>query len=492
MQLATIVKQEGYPNIYGARRQIDSSWKFDNLQHLLHDYHDQEVIEFLKFGWPANRLSNAPMPTVNQCNHASVTSNEKFVKSYLRKELAAGHLVGPFPYLPFKDHVAVSSLSTRPKRDSLERRTIVDLSYPAGASVNDFTSKTDYLGHAIELYYPTVNDLAKRIHELGYRCKLYKKDMLSAFKQVGLDPADIELFGIMWDKMVFFYRVLVMGHRITPYIMQRVSSLIMYLHNQLGYFLLNYIDDYIGAETAEVAQTAYEALGRIMQDIGAAEATEKAVPPSTRVEFLGVMFDTVKGTMEVTPERLHQIVMETETLYIKESVTRKDLERIVGKLQFVAACVRPGRVFISRLLNKIRSIHDDKEHNMDSQTRKDLFWWKTFLTIYNGVSIMWPVQYPVPDEILVTDACPHGAGGILWGDSYFRFNFPPEWTGKNIAYLEMLALIVVLKVWGWKLKGCKIVAQCDNESCAGGELGQVQGPVPAGCIEGGGVPAGSA
>ena len=169
--------------------------------------------------------------------------------------------------------------------------------------------------------------------------------------------------------------------------------------------------------------------------------------------------------MEVTPARMAEIREEVARLADRAQVTRKDIERIIGKLQFVAACVRPGRIFINRLLNTLRSLKPGEKKNMDMQTRKDLLWWQRFLPHYNGVSLMWMEQHMKPNEILATDACLVGAGAIVWGHGYYRLKFPPEWQGKNIAYLEMMAIIISLKLWAPMLAGKRICIQCDNLSC---------------------------
>ena len=60
VRLAEKVKREGYPNAYGAHIPIKSKWNLDKLRKMLVGYGDQELIEFLTFGWPANRLLNMP------------------------------------------------------------------------------------------------------------------------------------------------------------------------------------------------------------------------------------------------------------------------------------------------------------------------------------------------------------------------------------------------------------------------------------------------
>ena len=130
----------------------------------------------------------------------------------------------------------------------------------------------------------------------------------------------------------------------------------------------------------------------------------------------------------------------------------------------MAACVRPGRIFISRLLNELRNCAHRGARPVTREMRKDMLWWRCFLVIYNGVSIIWMHQRMVPDEVLATDASSGGLGGYLVNDSYFHMRVPCRWLGVNIAYLELWAIIVALKVWGPRLKGIRFTVKCDNEA----------------------------
>ena len=200
VRLAETVKCLGYPNAYGAKIPLNTKWNLALFEQLLQGYHDQEVIMFLKYGWPANRVPTMPPPTISNVNHKSATDHPNFVKKYINKELQRGMLIGPFKAPPFSgNRTGVSPLSTRPKKHSSERRTIHDLSYPAGAAVNDFTPKNTYMGKPITLSYPNVDMLAKRMYEVGEKCYMWKSDIAFAFKQVGWDPGDYELFGFVWE-----------------------------------------------------------------------------------------------------------------------------------------------------------------------------------------------------------------------------------------------------------------------------------------------------
>ena len=185
------------------------------------------------------------------------------------------------------------------------------------------------------------------------------------------------------------------------------------------------------------------------------ESVGKRVSPTQHIEFLGVWFDAVTGTMEVTTEKLQHTLELCMQWMHKTSMTRTELESLIGKLQFIAACVRPGRVFINRLLNQLRITPKHTQVCIESQTKLDINWWLQFLQQYNGVSVAWLDQFLTPDVVFATDASLKGCGGIWWGDSYFRLTFPKVWQGANIAYLEAWGVIVALKIWKDKLKGLK-------------------------------------
>ena len=72
---------------------------------------------------------------------------------YLRKESQNKSILGPFKDNPFSSGIKISLLNAVPKKDSSERRVILDLSCPKGASVNDFIRKEFYLNKKKLIWY---------------------------------------------------------------------------------------------------------------------------------------------------------------------------------------------------------------------------------------------------------------------------------------------------------------------------------------------------
>ena len=89
---------------------------------------------------------------------------------------------------------------------------------------------------------------------------------------------------------------------------------------------------------------------------------------------MGYLFDTDSTTLNVTPERLVEIGQLLHAWVEKEMASMKDVERLVGKLKFVAKCVRPGRIFISRLLETLGYFPGEGKYTLSKEFKKDIRW----------------------------------------------------------------------------------------------------------------------
>ncbi|VDH90882.1 Hypothetical predicted protein [Mytilus galloprovincialis] len=109
----------------------------------------------------------------------------------------------------------------------------------------------------------------------------------------------------------------------------------------MGYMVINYLDDFGGADTVDKADEAYIALGALLDSCGLEESKQKGVAPTTRMEFLGITVDTVKLTLEVTSDRVLEISLLVQAWLRKKKASLRELQSILGKLHFVSTCVRP-------------------------------------------------------------------------------------------------------------------------------------------------------
>ncbi len=456
----------GMPNYSGCRIPVPSALNVDRWNELLESYHDQIVADFVRYGWPIGAYGQVPCSVGVVRNHLGARQFPQHVDRYLAKEVSMGATLGPFDHNPLEGELHLSPLNTVPKRDSVDRRVIVDLSYPQGKSVNDAIDKLIYEGEEVDLQYPSVDDLAAAIQLHGKGCLIYKRDLSRAYRQIPVCPGDIRHLGFQWQGNIYIDRVLPFGLRSAAMICQRVSSAIAYIVNTRGFQIVNYLDDFAGAQITGKAVDAFVTLGEVLSELGVKEASEKAFAPNTNMEFLGVEFDTVELEMRVTPARLAEAAQITKLWLSKKSTTRKELESLLGKLLFISKCVRPGRLFVARLLEFLRSVPKGRRRvTIPCEIKRDIKWWDEFLASYNGVSIMGDLNWSSPDSVFASDACLSGAGACS-SEEYWHTEFPSEVLSleTHINVLELWAVTVAAKIWSAQWKGLRIQILCDNSA----------------------------
>ena len=90
--------------------------------------------------------------------------------------------------------------------------------------------------------------------------------------------------------------------------------------------------------------------------------------------------------------------------------------------------------------------------HLDAEFHKDLNWFLTFFTSFNGVT-MYDIR-PISGHIYL-DAC-------LTSLVVYTISLPLGFEHYSIVHLEMLNIVVALKVWGPMWRDAWIQIHCDN------------------------------
>ena len=471
LKIAQAVMNSGCINAVGLQIPVISNWNIQLFQDLATSTHDREVATFLKYGWPLNRQPGPVSQTY--WNHKSALQYETQVTANILKEFKHNTMLGPFASSPFPQEVTgVSPMSTRAKKYGHQRRLLVDLSWPPhgqGHSVNSLIPKDSFMMSPVKLQFPTSDLLCRRAVELGPMALGYKKDMSRAFRQIFLDYSFWCYLAVYWMKAILFNKATVMGCRSAPYMCQRTTTCIRHFLANINYIVFNYIDDFMGMELPHRVWNAYITLGNLLRDLGVQEAEDKAVPPTTVLKFLGITYDLLRQILILPEEKMSSILTELRWWCCRDRklVNKKQLQRLAGKLQFAAIVIRPGRVFITRLFEKIAQIPNDHDAvKLDACTMKDIIWWHKYMVQFNGVSMMW-LESSSGEKAFSTDACLTGIGG-KFRNEYFWEEIPETWKNlvkmgqMHILHVEMMALVIATKLWKHYFNGLKIEIDCDN------------------------------
>ena len=117
------------------------------------------------------------------------------------------------------------------------------------------------------------------------------------------------------------------------------------------------------------------------------------------------------------------------------------------------------QIFLNRMLTLLRKNFDKKTIVITEEFKQDLKWFNTFLPVYNGVTFF---KY-VPSKLVHLDACPTGLGAI-YDQQVYAMDLPHGWSSKNIAYLEMINILVSIKVWHTQWANQSVLIKCDNQA----------------------------
>ena len=146
-----LISLSGKYNFEGCRFPFNTHLNIDYFRFMLSGYHDEELCDFLQYGFPIGYMGSAQQQLQNSYhlvrNYSGAKEYPDHVQKFLSNELSHETILGPFKENPFNCNICLSPLNTVPKKDSTNRRIVLDLSYPKGASINDFVSKDFYLGH---------------------------------------------------------------------------------------------------------------------------------------------------------------------------------------------------------------------------------------------------------------------------------------------------------------------------------------------------------
>lgn len=458
------MKKSGKPNYLGSRIRRHSKINIGYLRNECVDDRDQLTISMLEFGFPIGLDPNLTLSEVTCQNHTGARQFPNMIERYLQVETSEGACLGPFSDNPFKQRYHLSPLNTVEKRDSEERRVILDLSHPKwGISVNSAIDTSLITQEYEMLKYPTVDALVELVLKHGRGCALFKRDLRRAYRQLPVDPGDIHVLGYKWDGNMYFDTTLPMGLKSSAYFCQRVTNMIRHILEKKQVDCVNYLDDFGGADAWATAQTSTNTMDEVIDRSGLEKSAAKDVDPTCIMIFLGILFNTLTLTLSIGHDRLQEIGALIQVWMKKSKCSRRELQSLLGKLQFVAACVRPGRVFTMRLLTLLRATPKSGSIDIPQDTKADLMWWRDFLVCYNGVSMMPQSVWSQPDEILATDACLDGCGGWFEG-AFFHASFPQslKQLKLHINALELLTIMVALKLWAKFLHGKQITVLCDN------------------------------
>ena len=386
-------------NFIGCQIPVPSGLNFDYLEKELPDYKDCDILMLLCYGCPIIYKGLGCLSRVYH-NHKGATDFPDHIDHFLRKEVEATSVMGPFRSSAFDIKTTVSPLNTVPKKESTDCRVIVDLSFPKHNPrelVNGGISWDCFLGDPIHLRYPSVDNLVNLVRRKGPGCCLFKCDLSHAYRQLPVDPGDLHHLGYRWRGDLFIDVILTMGLRSAAFLRQRVTNAITYIAKNNEVSISNYLNDFAGVEIKDSATKAFLKLRDILKQNGLVISPAKTCWPNVHMVFLGIMVDTEQMVLEVSPDRLRAAAgLDGEGFSHQETDAKPGAcPAVCGHLCQARPNLHGQAVEFSPQLPELG------ECPMLDDLRADLEWWLTFLLHYNGVWVIPEIDWSDLDAMLL-------------------------------------------------------------------------------------------
>lgn len=432
----------------------------------LEGYNQEErqfIIKGFSEGFPLGVVGSVPSSI--SPNHSSALTHQDFIEDKLRKELRLNRIKGPFPSPPF-DNFKVSPLGVVPKREPNSFRLIQDLSFgPQGSAVNHFIPSEN-----ATVSLETFDHVANLVVECGRNSLISKADVEEAYRIVPLSPLEYPRLGFAWKGQFYFERVLVMGASSSVKIFESIAKSIQWiLQSKLGVEHVSHIiDDFIfigkggTSECAESLQKFFD----LCKEMGIPIKLKKTVFPTTCAPIHGIDLDTVKMEARLPDDKLSALKVLLQDNIHRKKIKFKDLQSLLGHLNFACRVIKPGRCFLRRLYDLTCGTHKpDHFIRLNNAARADLEVWYSFLCQYNGCTIITDDRFISSNTLqLHTDAARSKGFACIFREFWAWGAFSVSVKQFHINVLELYPITLAVYLFGSFWQNKNILLICDNLS----------------------------
>ena len=237
-------------------------------------------------------------------NLKSIDQHEQAAIDLVLKEVELGRIAGPFPYKPLHN-LRISPVGLIPKNDG-SWRLIHHLSYPYGASFNDFID-TKYCS----VNYTSFDTALNMFSRLGRGALASRLDIKSAFRLLPIHPSDFELLGYKICDYYFADKCLPFGCSISCSLFEKFASFLEWelKRRSSSSNIAHYLDDFLVAGEANTGQcrALMDCYISMCDEIGVPLAHEKTIGPASCLIFLGLQIDTNEIMVKIPDEKLKKV-----------------------------------------------------------------------------------------------------------------------------------------------------------------------------------------
>lgn len=354
------------------------------------------------------------------------------------------------------EQAVASPLLTKPDITKLKTRICCDASRTLNLELPSWPFK-----------YHTVQDVVQLLPPNGCIASV---DLKAAFLQVQLNPKTRKYYGFKIGEIIRRFRNMIFGTRDAPAACNTLTGLVAGFMKAHGILVVVMTDDFaIVAASEEECWAAFRKALDILTQLKWVFSEAKLGLPAPRLTFLGIHIDAQHRILSIPEDRL-AVEFERITAFLQErEVSKHDVEKLAGRLQWVATVCTQGRPYIALLYTAMKGASSPFSRILiDGELRADLEWWANVLRESQSAQ-MWTPMYEsgvMAFTRVISDASPSWGYGVIGESGVVQGQWLQQYNSRDSTYLELVALREYIRVHGTTLRNKVLIFTTDNSSTA--------------------------
>ncbi len=377
-----------------------------------------KVCQDLKYGADIGCREHFRAPVYSK-NASSAFAFGEQVSDEIANWIKKGFAAGPFLESEVPAEAKINSIMCREKPNGAVR-IILNLSAPAGMSVNDGIDKNEFPA--------TMSSTSKWLEVLdkvGKGAWMAKTDWSDAYKHLHVRAEDLVLQWFSWLGRFFFELCLIFGSSSSPGLYDRLAKTVLDLVLRISKFprdwVCQHLDDTAAACPADSLQlmvfdqTYIQVAHTLGIKLAPRDDPEKAFGPSKHGIVFGVEYDTESWTWGLPREKLAKIAHQIKGILQKQEEHLEVIQSVVGRIVHVRPLVKDGRFHVDHLMDAMLEADKAPRNTvlLSAAFKQQLYFWYLILVTCDGRACIPEPEHNLPPWAIecFTDA----SGGTLEG-----------------------------------------------------------------------------
>ena len=253
----------------------------------------------------------------------------------------------------------------------------------------------------------------------------------------------------LWDEVLgklraFVFQVLPFGLSTAPWCFNRVTKPIKRHLRSQGILVLSFLDDFLNlASRLQISVNTNKTLA-LLGNLGFQVNWEKScLIPSQRIVYLGVNLNLDDLTLSLPMDKVQQLLVYAHKVQESEFLSRRDLERLVGFLNFAADFLPLGRLYLKPIIHWLNqntsAFIRDQPTLVDQALREALLPWLDIVALTSPI----PMHLPEATIEIMTDASRYGWCGVLLPHQVHGI-WEEEEKLQSMNWMELKTILLVL------------------------------------------------